>query len=133
MNANSELVKKLFDACNQKDFETARGLLHDDYSLKDPLMELHSADEMIEMMKNCPGGGMAENLTMIAEDDKVVTLFDGTMQDKTQKMRMCSVVTVEGGKVKSEEMFYDTAKMPQEMKDMMQKGKSPEDAALAAH
>jgi hypothetical protein len=132
MNPNSEIVKKLFDACNKKDFETARSLLKDDYSLKDPLMELHSADEMIEMMKNCPGGGMAENLSMIAEDDKVVTLFDGTMQGQPP-VRMCSVITVESGKVKSEEMFYDTARMPQEMKDMMQKGKSPEDAARAAH
>jgi ketosteroid isomerase-like protein len=131
MNENSEIVKKMFDACNKKDFETVRALVHDDYTLKDPMMELHSADEMIEMMKSMPPG-MAENITMIAEGDKVVSLFDGTMEAQP-KMRMCSVITMEGGKVKSEEMFYDTAKVPQEMKDMMQKGRSPEDTARAAH
>jgi ketosteroid isomerase-like protein len=131
MTGNVDVVKKVFDACQKKDYEALRGLVHPDYTLKDPMMELHSADELIEMLKNCPGGG-AENVTFVSEGDKVVSLFDGTMEGQP-KMRMCSVVTIVDGKVKSEEMFYDTAKVPQEMKDMMQKGKSAEDAARAAH
>src|SRR5688572_9832073 len=118
MTKNTEVIKRLFDACNKLDFETARTLVHDDYSLKDPMMELHGGDELIAMMKSCPG--RAENITFISEGDKVVSLFDGVMEGQP-RMRMCSVTTIEDGKVKSEEMFYDTAKVPQEMKDMMQK------------
>lgn len=131
MTGNVDIVKKVFEACHKKDYEALRGLVHTDYSLKDPMMELHGADELIEMMKNCPGGG-AENVTFVSEGDKVVSLFDGVMEGQP-KMRMCSVVTIVDGKVKSEEMFYDTAKISQQMKDMMQKGMSGGEAASAAH
>lgn len=130
MTGNVDVVQKLFDACNRKDFAAIESLVHEDYSLKDPMMELHSRDEMIEMIKSCPGGG-AENITFVSEGDKVVSLFDGVMEGQP-KMRMCSVVTIVDGKVKSEEMFYDTAKISQEMKDMILKGKPGGEAASAA-
>ena len=131
MNANSEIVKKLFDACSKKDFETVRSLTHPGYSLKDPLMELHGADELIEMLKSCPGGSV-ENLTLITEGDKVVSVFDGLTEGQP-KMRMCSVITLADGKVKSEEMFYDTAKIPQDMKNMMLQAKAGQGASHAKH
>lgn len=130
MTGNVDIVKKVSEACQKKDYEALRALVHTDYSLKDPLMELHSSDELIEMLKNCPGGG-AENVTFVSEGDKVVSIFDGVMEGQP-KMRMCSVVTIVDGKVKSEEMFYDTSKISQEMKDMILKGKPAGEAASAA-
>jgi ketosteroid isomerase-like protein len=121
MSSNTEIVKKLYDACKQKDFETARKLLHPNYSLKDPVMQVNNADEFIEMMQACPGGDF-EDLKFVAEGDKVVGIFTGIMNEPVpSRLRMCSVATVENGKVRSEEMFYDTAQLPDEMLDMMKK------------
>jgi ketosteroid isomerase-like protein len=121
MSSNTEIVKKLYNACKQKDFDTARKLLHPNYSLKDPIMEINSADEFIEMMRECPGGDF-EDLKFVSEGDKVVGIFTGIMNEPVpSRIRMCSVATLENGKVRSEEMFYDTAQMPEEMLDMMKK------------
>lgn len=129
MSSNVEIVKKLFDACSRKDFVSVRSLVHPNYALKDPMMELHSADELIEMLQTCPSGA-AENMIFIADGNKVVTLFDAAMDDG-QKIRMCSIMTVEDGKVTSEEMLYDTAQIPQEIKDIIMQGKS--NTPLTAH
>lgn len=128
---NVNLVKKLFDACNKKEYERIRELVHPDYHLRDPMMTLNSADELIEMIKNCPSGG-AENPEFVSDGDKVVTVFDGVMEGQP-KMRMCSVIKVAGGKVREEEMFYDTSKIPQEMKDMMVKAKQSAGSGATAH
>ncbi len=121
MQKNAEIVKKLYDACMNKDFNTVKSLLHPNYRLKDPMMELNSAQELIDMLKLCPAGRM-ENVDFVAEGDKVVGTFDAiTTEPVSSRMRMCSVITMEGGKVRSEEMFYDTAKIPQELIELMQK------------
>lgn len=120
-NDNVEIVKKLFKACESKDFTTVKSLIQADYSLKDPMMELHSADEMIAMMKDCPSDMKVKNLEVMAVgDDKVVSTFESTMSESgAEPLRMCSIVTLKSGKIAKEEMFYDTAKIPQKFKDMM--------------
>lgn len=130
MASNVEIVKKLYDACMNKDFETAKSLMHPNYTLKDPMMELNSAEEAIAMMKDCPSSWRLENVSFISEGNKVVGTFDSVSTEPVQsRMRMCSICTIEGGKVRSEEMFYDTAKVPQEFIDMMKKGMSKQKAA----
>lgn len=120
MPDNLEIVKNLYNACIIKDFETVKSLLDPNYTLKDPMMQLNSAQELIDMMANCPGGKM-ENIQFIAQGDKVVGTFDMSTDDDATPLRMCSIVTLENGKIKSEEMFYDTAKIPQDMKDSVKK------------
>lgn len=119
MSANIEIVKKLFEASTKKDFDTVRSLVAADYSLKDPMMELHGPEELVEMLAKCPGGG-AENLVFVEQGDTVVTLFDGVAEG-APSMRMCDVITIKNGKVQTEEMFYDTAKIPAEVKAQMEK------------
>ncbi|MCF8496251.1 MAG: nuclear transport factor 2 family protein [Alphaproteobacteria bacterium] len=121
MPNNVEIVKRLYDACMNKDFDTAKALLHSNYTLKDPMMEINSAQELLDMLKDCPSGRM-ENVDFISEGNKVVGVFDAiAMEPVPSRMRMCSIITIEDGKVRAEEMFYDTAKIPQEVKDLMQK------------
>lgn len=55
---------------------------------------------------------------MVAEGDRVACSF-GMANDKGENMRMCSFMTFKDGKLVSEEMFYDTAKIPQAMKDQI--------------
>ncbi len=122
MTDNTKIVRQMFDACMNKDFETARKLFHPQYTLKDPMMTLNGPDEVIEMMKNCPGGNRIENITMIAEGNRVVTIFDniGT-KPENYNVWMCDIATIEGGKIRSEEMFYDTAAFPKSMIEGMKK------------
>lgn len=118
--SNVAIVKKLYDASVRRDYDMMRSLLHTDYTLKDPMMTLRSADELIEMMKKCPAGRI-ENLSFVAEDDKVVGVFDGVTEEPApSRLRMCSVITLENGKVRSEEMFYDTAQIPPEIASLME-------------
>jgi len=128
---NLSVVKRLFDACNWKEYERIRELVHVDYKLRDPLITLRGPDALIDMIKACPGG-WAENPVFIAEGDKVVTLFDCVMKGRPT-LRMCSVMTVVDGKVREEEMFYDTAKTAREMKDAMKTGKTPPPPVPGAH
>ncbi len=122
MARNVEIVKELYDACMSKDFEKAKTLLHPKYTLKDPMMEIKSAQEFIEMMKNCPMACHLENVNFISEGNKVVGTFDSVATEPvSSRMRMCSIITIEGDKVLSEEMFYDTAKIPKEVMDSMKK------------
>ncbi|MEZ0262794.1 MAG: nuclear transport factor 2 family protein [Alphaproteobacteria bacterium] len=122
MGENIEIAEKVFEACQKKDFDALKELVDEDYTLTDPMMELHGVDELIEMIKACPGGGGFENMTRIADGETVVSLFDGTMPGQ-KPMRMCSVMTIKDGKLIAEEMIYDTAQVPQKMKDAIAKGK----------
>ncbi len=121
MADNAQVVRQLMDACMNKDFDTVRKLVHPQYTLKDPMMQLNGPEELIAMMRNCPGDGKMEDLTVIADGDRVASTFTTTMPGGAP-MRMCSVVRLENGKVRSEEMFYDSAKIPQEMKDAANQG-----------
>jgi ketosteroid isomerase-like protein len=125
MNSNIDIVKRLNKACEARDFETAKSLLHSNYKLRMPGMQANSADEFLEQMQNCPGDAKMENITFIMDEKdtgKVVQIFDMKATDPVPySTRVCDVLTIENGKVRSEEVFFDSAEIPQEAKDMMEK------------
>lgn len=120
MANNLQLVKQYFDACAKKDGNALQSLVHPDYSLKDPIFQLSGQKDLIKMIEECPFECSLENMSFISEGDKVAATFENVSADSPfDRLRMCSVMTIENGKIKSEEMFYDSAKIPQEMKDSM--------------
>jgi ketosteroid isomerase-like protein len=130
MTANIELVQRLNDACTEKDFDTARALLHPNYTLDDPFVKCSNPDEFIEFMQNCPFDGKMENVQFIEDGDKVVQLFDCVVKSPVAyRIHMCDVLTLEDGKIRSEEMFYDTAKMPKEALELSRDLKGAKDKA----
>ncbi len=123
MTANVELVKRLNKAAESRDIEAVRSLLHPNYSLKDPMMELNSAEEFLQFMKDCPFTCHLENVKFLEDGDKVVQTLDAVMDAPVAfRFRMCDIVSIEDGRVRSEEVFYDTARMPKEAKDIAEKG-----------
>lgn len=119
MSQNVEIAKRLNQACEAKDFETVKSLLHEKYSLQDPQMQINSRDEFIEAMQNCPFECSLQDVKYIEQGDTVVQLFDmNATAPISYRMRMCSVLKFENGKVRSEEMFYDTAQIPKEAKQL---------------
>jgi ketosteroid isomerase-like protein len=130
MTPNIDIVKRLNQACLSKDFDTVKSLLHPNYSLKDPMMSFNSPDEFIAFMKECPFECKMENVSFIAEGDKVVQMLDAVMTAPIAfRFRMCDVLTLENGKVRSEEVFYDPTQIPEEAKTLNQKTAKKQAAA----
>jgi ketosteroid isomerase-like protein len=122
MTSNIETVKRLNNACQNRDFETVKSLLHPGYTLKSPDMQASSPEEFIKFMEECPAECTLENLTFIEDGDQVVQIFDMVSAEPVSyRVRMCDVLKLQNGKVRSEEMFYDTAAFPPEAKEMMEK------------
>ncbi len=108
-----DIVKRANEAFESKDFATIRSLLHSDYRCVGPEMEAHSLDEMLKLMENCPFDCHFENAEYLVSGNKVVQTGDMVATSPVSyRNRMCDVITVEDGKIRSEELFYDTAKVP---------------------
>lgn len=122
MSNHIDIVKRMNKACEAKDFETVKALLHPKYTLKDPMMEFKSPEEFLESMKSCPFTCRLENVSFVAEGNKVVQTLDAVMTAPLSfRFRMCDILTIEDGKIRSEEVFYDTAQIPKEAMEMAQK------------
>lgn len=121
-NNNIDIVKRMNNAAQSKDFETVKSLLHPKYTLKDPMINFNSAQEFLEGMKDCPFTCSLENVDFITEGNKVVQTLDMVVTSPVSyRSRVCSVMTIEDGKIRSEEMFYDTAQIPKEAKEIGEK------------
>lgn len=119
MSQNIEIAKRLNQACETKDLETARSLLHENYTLRDPQIQLNSREEFINAMQSCPFECSIQDVKFVEEGDTVVQLLDMYFTAPiAYRMRMCSVLKFEDGKVRSEEMIYDTAQIPKEAKEL---------------
>jgi ketosteroid isomerase-like protein len=130
MTNNIDTVKQMNKAFETKNVEAARALLHPNYSFKGPMMEMHGAEDVLQMMQSCPFSCVNENVSFVAQGDKVVQTLDWVSSAPVKfRLRMCSIVTVENGKVRSEELFYDSAKFPPEAVELMQKAMQGKKAA----
>ncbi len=118
MSKNVEIVKKLVAACEAKDMKTVRSLVSDDYTLRDPMMSLNGPDELVQMLESCPFDGTMKEVHYLDAGDTVVMTAECIMTKPERfSWRMCDVLTLENGKVRAEEMFYDTAQFPDSLKN----------------
>ncbi len=123
MTDTIELVKSYNDAFQSKDIDTARNLIHPAFTFKGPMMEMDSPDEYFALMSKCPVACSHQNVNFVASGDKVVTTFDWVVTSPVEaNLRMCEVLTIKDNKILKSELFYDTAKFPQEIVDIMQAG-----------
>jgi limonene-1,2-epoxide hydrolase len=122
MNSPLEIVQQMSKACQAKDLQTIRRLLHPKYTFRNPMIECHSADEMMSMMGECPFSVRAENVRYAIDGNTVVQMADWVHTKPIAfTLRACSFITVEDGRIRSEEMFFDTAKFPKEALDFIEK------------
>lgn len=119
---NIEIVNKLDKAFREKDEATYADLLHPEYTFEGPMMRLNSKEEAVTFMKTCPFSFHNENSQYIVEGGKVIRLFDWVVTAPFEgRFRMAEYLFIENGKVRSTELFYDTAPFPKEaMQQMMQ-------------
>jgi len=111
-----ELAKQAHNAWDTKNEASMRALLHDDYHFKGPTQELKGSDACIDCMMNFPFEGRNENVQMISEGNKVVCISDWVVTSPfSQTIPMVMVMEFQEGKLKNENLFFDTAKFPAAM------------------
>jgi len=120
MSQEIEVVKKLHRAFETKDAAAFRALLHEKYTFRGPMMEINGPEEAEQMLAHCPAKGKNENLQFYVAGDHVIQTFDWVIGEPVPStIRMCSVITLRDGKVFAEELFYDSARFPQEILESM--------------
>jgi len=107
MSSPAEIVERYFDAWTSKDFETARGLLHDDLSFTGPLEKVDHADALIESLKML--GQVvtsAEQRGILADANRVAVIYD-LHTVPVPDSRVAEWYTVREGKIATVEAFFD--------------------------
>ncbi len=115
-----EIVKKLNRAFETKDQAAFASLLHPRYTFKGSMMQMNSPKEAVEFLAQCPFKAKHQNAQFHEAGDTVIQIFDWVVEEPFKgTIHMCSVITLKGGKVLSEELFYDSAKFPKEVLEGM--------------
>ncbi len=115
-----EIVKRLSRAFETKNQAAFALLLHPRYTFKGSLMQLGSPKEAVEFLAQCPFKAKNRNVQFHEAGDTVIQIFDWVVEEPFKgTIHMCSVITLKGGKVLSEELFYDSAKFPKEVLEGM--------------
>jgi ketosteroid isomerase-like protein len=108
-----DVVKGYYAAFDAHDFAGARALMRDDFRFVGPMMEADGPEELFDKMRafDCD---FKNNLLHVAEDGHTVaTLFDCAFTRPFRAtIRMSEWFTVEGGKIASANLVYDTRQMP---------------------
>jgi len=115
-----ELAKRMTKAWQEKDESTFRACIHDDYTFKGPMMEMRSAHEAVEFMKQCAFECSTENCEVVIEGQTLVHMFDWTVTAPFQAtIPMVEVMEFEDDKVKRARLYFDSALFPAEVKQQM--------------
>lgn len=115
MEKSSDIVKKYYKASAKHDFQAMRALIRDDYQFDGPLMQAKNADEFFAKMSAFDCAFDHNILKIVDNGDDVAVLFDCTFKKPfSATIRMSEWLAVEGGKIKSSKLLYDTSKFPKE-------------------
>ncbi len=120
MSTMIEVAKRMTKAWQEKDESTFRACIHDDYTFRGPMMEMRSANEALECMKQCAFECTTENCEVVAEGQTLVHVFDWKVTAPFQAtIPMVEVMEFESDKVKRARLFFDSALFPEEVKQQM--------------
>lgn len=118
MSKGIDLVKRFNLACETRDFDTIESMLHPSYTLLDPIMSFDNPQDFIRFMKDCTFTCSLQDVSFVEQGNKVAQTLDAVMTAPVPyRFRMCDIITIEEGKIRSEETFYDTAQIPPEAKE----------------
>ena len=120
MSTMMEVAKRMTKAWQEKDESTFRSCIHEDYTFKGPMMEMRSAKEALEFMRQCAFECTSENCEVVSEGQTLVHIFDWKVTAPFQAtIPMVEVMEFEGDKVKRARLFFDSALFPEEVKQQM--------------
>jgi ketosteroid isomerase-like protein len=109
----TDVVKSYYAAFDTHDFARARALMRDDFRFVGPMMEANSPEELFSKMKAFDCDFENHLLQMAENGNTVAALYDCIFtRPFMATIRMSEWFTVEGGKIASANLVYDTRQMP---------------------
>lgn len=111
--SNTDIAKCFGKAFFEKDIETVKELVAENYSFKGPMMEMNSREELIGFIENLPFELTEISSSYIEQGNQVVKICrDDFTVPPIGPQDMCEVLTFENGKIVKAQLFYDTAPFP---------------------
>ncbi len=110
MSKNTEILKAFYTAFENHDWTATRALLQDDFHFRGPTQQADSADAFIAINQQINPDLKFSDVKMIEDGDIIMSFFTSTMTRPAQGANRCAeYVQIEGGKIKSIELIYDSA------------------------
>lgn len=108
-----EVVKNYYAAFDSHDFGKARSIMHDRFRFVGPMMEASGPDDFFAKMQGFECSFTNKLLQLVETGNTVGALFDCTFTKPFKAtIRMSEWFTVEGGKILTSTLVYDTRQMP---------------------
>ena len=113
MTGTMKIVNAFYEAFGSKDWKKLRSLLTDDFTFQGALSTFSGSGEFIEAMSQMPFEGAPEGSRFVVDGNRVAHVFVWKMTAPARAdIPMCEVLEVEGGKVRSSELFFDSKLFP---------------------
>ena len=113
MNPSMTTVSNFYEAFGTQNWTKLRSLITDNFSFRGSMASFDNPDDFISAMSQLPFEGHPENSKFTADGSRVAHSFVWKMTSPTiTDIHMCEVFEVEGDKVRSSELYYDSAAMP---------------------
>jgi hypothetical protein len=102
--------ERYFDAWTSRDFEAARGLLHDDMTFRGPFEQLNGADALIGSLRNVAGGLLdhVENRKVFTDGEDVCIAYDFVTATPAGTVPIFERYHVRDGKIDAIQTVFDT-------------------------
>lgn len=108
-----DVVKSYYAAFDAHDFARARAIMHDRFHFAGPMMEASDPEDFFAKMQGFDCAFTNKIVHMVEHANTVGALFDCTFTKPFKAtIRMSEWFTVEGGKILSSTLVYDTRQMP---------------------
>ena len=108
-----EIVTSYYAAFDRHDFAAARQLMDDGFRFSGPMMGANSPEELFAQMQAFECEFQNRILQLVESGSTVAVLSECTFtQPFSATIRMSEWFTVEGGKLTSSTLIYDTRQMP---------------------
>jgi len=113
MTPTMKTVGAFYEAFGAKDWKKLRSLITDDFTFRGALSTFNGPAEFIAGMSQMPFEGVPEGSRFMVDGNRVAHAFTWKLTAPTKaEIPMCEVLEVEGGKVRSSELFFDSKLFP---------------------
>ncbi|MCU7922297.1 MAG: nuclear transport factor 2 family protein [Candidatus Thiodiazotropha sp. (ex Dulcina madagascariensis)] len=120
-----DVVKQYFEAFIRKDIPGMSRLIHDDYHFTGPAMEVQGKTQMEQVMEAFPFIAEDKDVELSGNGNVVVRRLNWHVKAPFEAViPMCEWLVVENGKIRSSNLYYDTAKFPEEFLKQMKAGQA---------
>lgn len=118
------LATRYLEAVGAKDYGAVAQALTTDLAFKGPFMRSHSSDAFIESLKRmAPIWGGNRIREVFAEGDRACVIYDFVSTTQAGSMPCIELLTFDGDRIRSVELFFDRAQFAPAAQALQQKAR----------